>query len=72
MPQPLLLRPVAEAQYLEKRKPVDVLSFIKSPYGIMIVVSLFAIFIFPMMKMDPQVRPSSCWPAWLLQWLRAC
>jgi hypothetical protein len=54
LPYPLALRPMAEAQYLEKRKPVDVWSFIKSPYGIMICVSLGAIVFFPMMKVDPE------------------
>ncbi len=43
-----------EAQYFEKRKPFDLWSLVKSPYGIMIVVSLFAIVVFPRLKMDPE------------------
>lgn len=51
---PLTLRPAMEAAYYEKRKPFDAWSFIKSPYGIMIVFSLFAIVVFPRLKMDPE------------------
>ncbi|KAG2434715.1 hypothetical protein HXX76_007605 [Chlamydomonas incerta] len=51
---PLALRPAMEAGYYEKRKPFDVWSFIKSPYGLMIVFSLFAIIVFPRLKMDPE------------------
>ncbi|EFJ47265.1 hypothetical protein VOLCADRAFT_121012 [Volvox carteri f. nagariensis] len=51
---PLVIRPAGEAQYYEKRKPFDVWSFVKSPYGIMIVISVFAIVVFPRMKMDPE------------------
>mmetsp|Transcript_18390 Transcript_18390/g.39541 ORF Transcript_18390/g.39541 Transcript_18390/m.39541 type:complete len:200 (-) Transcript_18390:560-1159(-) len=54
MPSPLLVKPFGELQYFEKRKPVDVWSFVKSPYGIMIVFSVFAIFIFPKIKVDPE------------------
>lgn len=51
---PLVLVPAAVAQYYEKRKPFDVWSFVKSPYGIMICISVFAIFVFPKMKVDPE------------------
>ncbi|GFH12059.1 DUF2012 domain-containing protein, partial [Haematococcus lacustris] len=37
-----------------KRKPVDVWSIVKSPYGLMIVFSLFFIFVMPMLKVDPE------------------
>lgn len=36
------------------RKPLDVWGFIKSPYGLMICFMLFAIFVFPMLKVDPE------------------
>lgn len=51
---PLVLRPAGEAAYYEKRKPIDVWGFVKSPYGIMICFSLVAIFVFPRMKVDPE------------------
>lgn len=38
--------------FLQKRKPVDVWSFVKSPYGLMIVFSIFAIFVFPRVRFD--------------------
>lgn len=38
------------ATVLQKRKPVDLWGFIKSPYGLMLVVSLFFIFVIPRMK----------------------
>ena len=50
MVEPLVIRPMGELQYYDKRAPVDIWSFVKSPYGIMIVFSVFIIFIFPMMK----------------------
>lgn len=34
----------------QKRKPVDVWSLIKSPYGIMIVISVFFIVVMPRLK----------------------
>lgn len=33
---------------------MDVWSFIKSPYGLMIAFMLFGIFVFPMLKVDPE------------------
>lgn len=51
---PLVVRPAQEAQYYEKRKPFDIWSFVKSPYGIMIMFSVFAIVVFPRLKMDPE------------------
>ncbi|KAJ9506165.1 hypothetical protein QJQ45_002451 [Haematococcus lacustris] len=54
LPTPLQLRPLGELQYYEKRKPVDVWSIVKSPYGLMIVFSLFFIFVMPMLKVDPE------------------
>jgi hypothetical protein len=35
------------------RKPLDVWSMIKSPYGLMFGFMLFGIFVFPMLKVDP-------------------
>jgi hypothetical protein len=37
---------------LQKRKPVDVMSLIKSPYGLMIAFSLFIIVVMPKMKVS--------------------
>eukprot|EP00955_Chlamydomonas_euryale_P058066 356968-Chlamydomonas_euryale.AAC.10 len=41
-------------QFYETRKPINVLGLLKSPYGIMAVLALFVIFVFPMFKVDPQ------------------
>ncbi|KAF8072726.1 ER membrane protein complex subunit 7 [Scenedesmus sp. PABB004] len=54
MTSALFIRPALQAQYYELRKPVDVWSFIKSPYGLMIGFMLFGIFVFPMLKVDPE------------------
>jgi len=54
LPQ-LLVRPIALAIYFEQRKPVDVWSFIKSPYGLMIGFMVFGIVVFPMLKVG------GCW-----------
>ena len=40
--------------FLQLRKPLDVWSFIKSPYGLMIGFMLFGIVVFPMLKVDPE------------------
>ncbi len=45
---------VSDSSSLQKRKPFDIWSFVKSPYGIMIVFSVFAIVVFPRLKMDPE------------------
>lgn len=50
----LLIRAMAPAAYFEQRKSVDVWSFIKSPYGLMIGFMLFFIVIMPMLKVDPE------------------
>jgi ER membrane protein complex subunit 7 len=39
---------------LQLRKPLDVWSFVKSPYGLMIGFMLFGIFVFPMLKVDQE------------------
>lgn len=36
------------------RKPLDVWSMVKSPYGLMFGFMLFGIFVFPMLKVDPE------------------
>lgn len=38
------------AQYYEARRPVDVIGFLKTPYGLMIGFSVFAMVVMPMMK----------------------
>ncbi|KAI8468586.1 MAG: hypothetical protein J3K34DRAFT_470765 [Monoraphidium minutum] len=51
---PLVIRPAGVAQYYEARAPVDVVGFFKSPYGLMIGFSVFAMVVMPMMKVDPE------------------
>lgn len=43
---------------MQKRKAVDVWSFVKSPYGLMIVFSLFIILVLPRMKVR---QPENCY-----------
>ncbi|KAF5843802.1 hypothetical protein DUNSADRAFT_5039 [Dunaliella salina] len=38
----------------ELRKPVDIWSILKSPYGLMMVFSVFIIFVMPKLKVDPE------------------
>lgn len=54
-PPPTCLPAAACALLLvQLRKPLDLWSFIKSPYGMMIGFMLFGIFVFPMLKVDPE------------------
>jgi len=53
LPSPLTIRPVAKAEYYEKRPPFNLQSMIMSPYGLMIGFMIFALFIMPMLKVDP-------------------
>ena len=39
--------------HVQMRKPLDLWSMIKSPYGLMLGFMLFGIFVFPMLKVDP-------------------
>ncbi|CAD7701178.1 unnamed protein product [Ostreobium quekettii] len=50
---PLVL-PGNPVSYYDQRKPFNAWSLVKSPYGIMIGVMLVGIFIFPMLKVDPE------------------
>jgi len=49
----LLLGPVAVAGYYERRAPLDIMGFVKTPYGIMIGFSLVFMVLMPMLKVDP-------------------
>ncbi len=42
----------AHTTHSQKRKAVDVMSFVKSPYGLMIVFSLFIIVVLPRLKVQ--------------------
>lgn len=50
----LELAPIAVQQYYEKRAPVDIIGYIKTPYGMMIAFSVAMMFVLPMMKVDPE------------------
>ncbi|KAK9826128.1 hypothetical protein WJX81_006922 [Elliptochloris bilobata] len=52
--QPLLIRPLGPADYFEIRKPFDPIAFIKTPYGLMIGFAIFALFVLPKLKVDPE------------------
>ncbi|KAK9806592.1 hypothetical protein WJX73_005689 [Symbiochloris irregularis] len=51
---PLILKPLSKAEYFEKRQPFSLWSLAKSPYGLMIGFGLFAVFVLPKLKMDPE------------------
>jgi hypothetical protein len=39
---------------MQMRKPLDVWLFIKSPYGLMIGFMVFGMFVFPLLRVDPE------------------
>lgn len=54
-PLPCVAVPVGvSAGCPQMRKPLDLWSMIKSPYGLMFGFMLFGIFVFPMLKVDPE------------------
>lgn len=53
LPSPLVLRPLAKADYYEKHPPFNLQGIIMSPYGLMIGFAIFAIVVMPMLKVDP-------------------
>jgi len=54
LPPPLLIKPTSLAQYFEKRAPFDLVSLIKTPYGLMIAFGIFAVVVLPRLKVDPE------------------
>lgn len=54
LPPPLVLKPTSLAQYFEKRAPFDLVSFIKTPYGLMAAFGIFAVVVLPRLKVDPE------------------
>lgn len=51
---PLIIKPLAPAQYFDVRKPFSVLQFLKSPMGMMMAFMVFAVLVMPYLKVDPQ------------------
>lgn len=54
LPEPLIIRPAGRAEYFEKQTPFNIISFLKTPYGLMIMFGVFAVFVLPKMKVDPE------------------
>lgn len=54
LPDPLIIRPVAVAEYFERQVPFNVIGFLKTPYGLMIIFALLAVFVLPQLKVDPE------------------
>lgn len=54
LPPPLILQPLGPAEYFEKHEPFNVISFLKTPYGLMAAFGIFAIVVLPRMKLDPE------------------
>jgi hypothetical protein len=52
--EPLALHPLSEIAYYSKRPSFDISTFIFTPYGIMIVFSLFLVFVLPNLKVDSE------------------
>ncbi|KAK9829293.1 hypothetical protein WJX72_004990 [[Myrmecia] bisecta] len=51
---PLTIMPTMRAQYFDEQPPFNLMSLLKSPYGLMAAFMLFGIFVLPKMKMDPE------------------
>lgn len=45
---------------LQKRKPVDVWGFVKTPYGLMMIFGLFVVFVVPKLKVGSGDRIYAC------------
>lgn len=54
LPHPLIIRPLAKAEYFEKRQPFSIISYIKTPYGLMILFGVFVVVVLPKLKVDPE------------------
>lgn len=53
LPSPLVIRPLAKAEYYEKHPPFNLAGMVMSPYGLMIGFAIFALVVMPMLKVDP-------------------
>ncbi|KAG7670957.1 hypothetical protein Ndes2526B_g01278 [Nannochloris sp. 'desiccata'] len=54
LPYPLRIPVLSMVQYFEQRQGFNVMSFIKTPYGMMIAFMVFSLLIMPMLKVDPE------------------
>lgn len=51
---PLRMAPVAKVTYYEQRQGFNILSFLKTPYGMMIGFMVFSMVIMPYLKVDQE------------------
>ncbi|KAK9821697.1 hypothetical protein WJX74_009760 [Apatococcus lobatus] len=52
--QPLILRPLAKAEYFEIRQPFNAKAFLMSPMGLAIAFGVFSLVVLPLLKVDPE------------------
>jgi Protein of unknown function (DUF2012) len=54
LPYPLRIPALSMVQYFEQRQGFNVMSFLKTPYGMMMAFMVFTLLIMPMLKVDPE------------------
>ncbi|KAL6777745.1 CGL149 [Auxenochlorella protothecoides x Auxenochlorella symbiontica] len=50
VPYPLVLRPIGRLEFFQKPQPFNVMAFIKTPYGIMIIFGIFSLVVMPRLR----------------------
>ncbi|KAL6778619.1 CGL149 [Auxenochlorella protothecoides x Auxenochlorella symbiontica] len=50
VPYPLVLRPMGRLEFFQKPQPFNVMAFIKTPYGIMIIFGIFSLVVMPRLR----------------------
>lgn len=54
LPYPLRIGPVSSIAYYEKRQGFNILSWLKTPYGMLLGFMVFALLIMPLLKVDQE------------------
>jgi len=54
LPYPLRIPVLSTVQYFEQRQGFNAMSFLKTPYGLMMAFMVFSLILMPMLKVDPE------------------
>ena len=54
LPYPIRVPALSLVQYFEQRQGFNIMSWIKTPYGMMLAFMVFSLVIMPMLKVDPE------------------
>lgn len=54
LPQPLKIAPISRLHYYEQRQGFNIMSWLKTPYGMMVGFMIFSMVIMPLLKVDPE------------------